>query len=341
MEHNSEKEKLKEQEIELKESSADEAGESKIEIVPELPDGYELIEKLGEGGMGRVYRVRDLSLDKEFAIKILQQDLSKDASALKRFNQEIDAAAALSHANLISIYKHGTTDNGEPYLVMDYLEGPSLAELIEKGTDFAGNADRLLDIFIQICEALAHAHENGVIHRDIKPSNIIITKAADGKDLVKIVDFGIARVCSKTGVVCPTTSNMLKALCKTSAGLTDEQKDELQRLTQPGEIFGSPLYMSPEQCQGEEADCRSEVYSLGCMMFEALTGKPPLKGSNAMDTLILRINEDAPLINTVDPELRFPEALEKVVAKALARYPDQRYQEVHELTAALEEAMAS
>ncbi|MEZ4534078.1 MAG: serine/threonine-protein kinase [Cyanobacteriota/Melainabacteria group bacterium] len=221
MEHHSEKEKLKEQKIELKESSTDEAGE--IELVPELPYGYELIEKLGEGGMGRVYRVRDLALDKEFAIKILQQDLSKDASALKRFNQEIDAAAALSHANLISIYKHGTTDNGEPYLVMDYLKGPSLAELIEKGTDFAANADRLLDIFIQICEALAHAHENGVIHRDIKPSNIIITKSADGKDLVKIVDFGIARV-------------------------IEASNRETHNLTQTGEVFGSPHYMSPEQC---------------------------------------------------------------------------------------------
>ena len=299
----------KEQEIELKESSTDEAGET--ELVPELPDGYELIEKLGEGGMGRVYRVRDLALDKEFAIKILQQDLSKDASALKRFNQEIDAAAALSHANLISIYKHGTMDNGEPYLVMDYLEGPSLAELIEKGTDFAGNADRLLDIFIQICEALAHAHENGVIHRDIKPSNIIITKSANGKDLVKIVDFGIARV-------------------------IEASNRETHNLTQTGEVFGSPHYMSPEQCLGLMLTQHSDIYSLGCTLYEAITGSPPFAGANPIQLVVKHINEN---VSGFDKDLKRSKALkqlETITLKCLSKEMDDRYASVTALKEDLE-----
>ncbi len=315
MTNSSEKEQAKvhdkEQEIELKQSSMDEAGESKIELVPELPDGYELIEKLGEGGMGRVYRVRDLSLDKEFAIKILQQDLSKDASALKRFNQEIDAAAALSHANLISIYKHGTTDNGEPYLVMDYLEGPSLAELIEKGTDFAGNANRLLDIFIQICEALAHAHENGVIHRDIKPSNIIITKAADGKELVKIVDFGIARV-------------------------IEASNRETHNLTQTGEVFGSPHYMSPEQCLGLMLTQHSDIYSLGCTLYEAITGSPPFAGANPIQLVVKHINEN---VSGFDKDLKRGKALkqlETITLKCLSKEMDDRYASVTALKEDLE-----
>lgn len=313
MTNSSEKEQAKvhdkEQEIELKESSTDKGGE--IELVPELPDGYELIEKLGEGGMGRVYRVRDLSLDQEFAIKILQQDLSKDASALKRFNQEIDAAAALSHANLISIYKHGTTDNGEPYLVMDYLEGPSLAELIEKGTDFAGNADRLIDIFIQICDALAHAHENGVIHRDIKPSNIIITKAADGKDLVKIVDFGIARV-------------------------IEASNRETHNLTQTGEVFGSPHYMSPEQCLGLMLTQHSDIYSLGCTLYEAITGSPPFAGANPIQLVVKHINEN---VSGFDKDLKRSKALkqlETITLKCLSKEMDDRYASVTALKEDLE-----
>ncbi|HMP51129.1 MAG TPA: protein kinase [Candidatus Melainabacteria bacterium] len=311
----------KEQEVELKQSSideadeADEAGESKIELVPELPDGYELIEKLGEGGMGRVYRVRDLTLDKEFAIKILQQDLSKDASALKRFNQEIDAAAALSHANLISIYKHGTTHNGEPYLVMDYLEGPSLADLIEKGTDFAGNADRLLDIFIQICDALAHAHENGVIHRDIKPSNIIITKSADGKDLVKIVDFGIARV-------------------------IEASNRETHNLTQTGEVFGSPHYMSPEQCLGLMLTQHSDIYSLGCTLYEAITGSPPFAGANPIQLVVKHINEN---VSGFDKDVKRSKALkqlETITLKCLSKEMDDRYASVTALKEDLEKVKA-
>ncbi|MEZ4545770.1 MAG: protein kinase [Cyanobacteriota/Melainabacteria group bacterium] len=309
MEHHSEKEKLKEQKIELKESSTDEAGE--IELVPELPYGYELIEKLGEGGMGRVYRVRDLALDKEFAIKILQQDLSKDASALKRFNQEIDAAAALSHANLISIYKHGTTDNGEPYLVMDFVDGPSLAELIEKGTDFAGNADRLLDIFIQICEALAHAHENGVIHRDIKPSNIIITKSADGKDLVKIVDFGIARV-------------------------IEASNRETHNLTQTGEVFGSPHYMSPEQCLGLMLTQHSDIYSLGSTLYEAITGSPPFAGANPIQLVVKHINENVSGFDKDTKRSKALKQLETITLKCLSKEMDDRYATVTALKEDLE-----
>lgn len=316
MSNSSEKELEKEKEPVLKESPAEsvqEEPESKKDEksgdFPKLDARFEVLEELGSGGMGRVFKVRDLTLDKLLAIKVLKQDLASDATALKRFEKEAEAAAALSHPNLISIYSHGTTSEGESYLVMDYLEGPSLAEIIEKNEKLG--TERLLDIFIQICDGLAHAHKAGVIHRDVKPTNIILTKSESGKDLVKIVDFGIARV-------------------------MDASVRETHDLTQTGEVFGSPQYMSPEQCLGLLLREQSDIYSLGCTLYETITGSPPFAGSNPIQLVVKHINDDAEGFSREHLDTRQKKQLETVTLKCLAKEMDDRYMSVEALKEDLE-----
>lgn len=319
MSNSSEKELEKDKEPVLKESPAEsvdgepepesEAEAKKQSDFPKLDERFEVIEELGAGGMGRVFKVRDLTLDKLLAIKVLKQDLANDATALKRFEKEAEAAAALSHPNLISIYNHGTTAEGESYLVMDYLEGPSLAEVIEKKEKLG--TERLLDIFIQICDGLAHAHKAGVIHRDVKPTNIILTKSDSGKDLVKIVDFGIARV-------------------------MDASVRETHDLTQTGEVFGSPQYMSPEQCLGLLLREQSDIYSLGCTLYETITGNPPFAGSNPIQLVVKHINDDVEGFSREHLDSKQKKQLETVTLKCLAKEMDDRYGSVEALKEDLE-----
>lgn len=321
MSNSSEKELEKDKEPVLKESPAEsvdgepepepesEAEAKRQSDFPKLDERFEVIEELGAGGMGRVFKVRDHTLDKLLAIKVLKQDLANDATALKRFEKEAEAAAALSHPNLISIYNHGTTAEGESYLVMDYLEGPSLAEVIEKKEKLG--TERLLDIFIQICDGLAHAHKAGVIHRDVKPTNIILTKSDSGKDLVKIVDFGIARV-------------------------MDASVRETHDLTQTGEVFGSPQYMSPEQCLGLLLREQSDIYSLGCTLYETITGNPPFAGSNPIQLVVKHINDDVEGFSREHLDSKQKKQLETVTLKCLAKEMDDRYGSVETLKEDLE-----
>lgn len=274
------------------------------EPMPQLDDCYEIIAVVGKGGMGSVYKVYQKGIDRTLAIKILQPSLAADPVALKRFEQEVDSASKLSHPNLAAVYGHGKTKSGAPYLVMDYLDGESLSSFLKR----IGTVDpkRALAIFAQIASALAHAHENSVIHRDIKPTNIIITVTADGVDKAHIVDFGIAKVM-------PTANR------------------ETHDLTETGEVFGSPHYMSPEQCLGFMLDERSDVYSFGCLMYEVLTGEPPFGGANPIQVVVKHINEEAPQF--ADEFRRDTTAirLEDVVMKCLEKDKSQRYQSVNEL----------
>src|SRR5581483_10202154 len=159
--------------------------------LPNLPDRYEVLEQIGHGGMGSVYKVYDKAVEKVMAIKVLQPELTKDAAALKRFEQEAESASELNHSNLVSVYGHGTSLDGAPYIVMDFIDGPGLAAILKKEHHL--EPKRALDIFIKICEGLIYAHDRNVIHRDIKPTNIIMTRTADGADSAHIVDFGIAK----------------------------------------------------------------------------------------------------------------------------------------------------
>jgi serine/threonine protein kinase len=279
------------------------------DVAEQLGDRYQVLSVLGKGGMGAVYKVKDTALDKTFAIKVLRHELVEDQASVKRFQLEARAASELTHANLAAVYSYGMGTKGSPYIVMDYLEGENLADLI-KQEGFL-DSPRAVDIFIQACEALAHAHRKGVIHRDVKPGNIIITKDENGNDYVKIVDFGIAKV------------------------LADPQR-ATQHLTQTGEVMGSPLYMSPEQGLGVALDKRSDIYSFGCVMYEAVTGKPPFLGDNPIQTIMKHINADAPPLAVTAPGVNIPKDLQTVILHCLEKKPERRYQTMDDLQSDLQ-----
>lgn len=271
---------------------------------PKLGERYEVLGRIGRGGMGSVYKVRDKDIDAILAVKVLQQDLVQDQAALKRFEQEADAAKKLSHSNLVSVYGHGATDDGAPYIVMDYLDGKGLADILKESTTL--DSQRAVKIFVDICEALAYAHKEGVIHRDIKPTNIIITDEGKTTERAHIVDFGIAKVM-------PTANR------------------ETHDLTQTGEIFGSPHYMSPEQCLGFMLDSRSDIYSLGCLMYEALTGGAPFEGANPIQVVVKHINEEPAEFSRAVKVDRRIEHLESVVLRCLDKDKAERYQNADEV----------
>ncbi len=275
---------------------------------PEFGQRYSNLGLIGSGGMGTVYKVRDRIDTQLYAIKVVAKDVAQDDLKVKRFIQEADAVRDLDHPNIATVYSHGECVDGTPYLLMEYVEGKSLAELLT--AQFAIEVDTALDIFIQILMALEHAHSKGIVHRDLKPSNVVISKNADGSMLVKLVDFGIARV-------------------------INESAREATNLTHSGDVFGSPPYMSPEQCLGYQCDSRSDIYSLGCVMHETLTGQVPFAEINAIQTIIQHLNsEPRALIST--PWRHFPATLNSVLAKALAKDPGYRYQSALEMRQDLE-----
>jgi serine/threonine protein kinase len=267
-----------------------------------LDNQYEILSLIGEGGMSVVYKARHNMLRKIVAIKTMLPSLMVHPFAMQRFQQEAQAASNIVHTNVITIYNFGITPEGQPYLVMDYLEGASLSEIIAQHKTLT--VQRATNIFLQVTNALAHAHKKGVIHRDLKPSNIILIEQGEKKDVVQIVDFGIAKMLTQDG-------------------------QEALNLTQTGEVFGSPLYMSPEQCKGEKLDHRADIYSLGCLMYETLVGHPPLQGDNTLEVLYKHINEvPRPMSSKSHP---IPPKLETIVFKALAKSPASRYQTMDDL----------
>lgn len=269
-----------------------------------LADRYKILSVLGRGGMSIVYKARHQLMDRVVALKMLHAQLVSDPQSLNRFQLEAKAVSALNHPNIIMVYDFGITEKGLPYLVMDFLQGMSIADIIQE----EGQLDvvRGVNIFIQACEGLAHAHYKNVVHRDLKPSNIMLVTGEEGESVVKIVDFGIAKLLSPDG-------------------------QSIQRLTQTGEVVGSPLYMSPEQLMGHKLDARSDIYSMGCVIYESLTGKPPFLGDNVIDTMRKHLDEAPMPLKTARADLAIPEHLEHVVLKALAKEPIDRYQTMKEL----------
>lgn len=206
---------------------------------------YEIQSVAGTGGMGVVYKARHRELNRVVALKVLNSALVEDERSRERFKQEARAAAALSHPHLTPVFDFGRNDDGTPFFVMDYIEGQTVAELLKQLTRVP--PDRAVKIATQVADALAYAHEQGVIHRDMKPANVMLLRR-HAEDFAVVLDFGIAR-------------------------LMEQEGEEAIRLTKTGELFGSPTYMSPEQCMGVALDGRSDMYSFGCMLFEMLTGK--------------------------------------------------------------------
>jgi len=260
---------------------------------------YEIMQRLGSGGMSIVYLAKDIRLKKIVALKMMLPHLVANPMSLQRFQQEAEAASNLSHVNVVGVHNFGVTKGNQPYLVMDYCHGTSLANMVSAQGRM--ELDRAVPIFVQIAGALAHAHEKGVIHRDLKPSNILLTDSGDQHDIVKIVDFGIAKILPQEG-------------------------REAAALTQTGEVFGSPLYMSPEQCRGEKLDARSDVYSMGCLMYETLVGTPPLNGANMLEILFKHINEMPATLSQATAGVQFPPGIEKIVFRSLAKEPSERFQ---------------
>ena len=264
-----------------------------------IANRYRVISKLGAGGMSEVFKCEDLVLKRQVAVKLLLPHFKSNDKALKRLHLEAQAAARLDHDHIVKVFEYQISESGAPFIVMDYIEGKSLDQLISENGWL--ELVRVLDLADQICSALQHAHENNIVHRDLKPSNIMVTHR-DGKEQVKIVDFGIAKVY--------------------------EASDQQASLTQTGELVGSPLYMSPEQCLGTDVDARSDQYSLACLLFHALAGAPPFSGNNPIETLMKHTNELPPSLTEASLGKTFPKHIEESLATALSKEPSQRYLDV-------------
>ncbi len=269
-----------------------------------IANRYRITNLIGVGGMSVVYRATHLMLEKNVAVKMLKHHYASDQARLKRFEQEARAVSTLSHPNIIDILDFGVSPRGVPYMVMDYVQGMSLSQIIED-KELPG-VKRALHIFQQACDALQHAHQKGILHRDFKPSNVMLLTTGDHPDFVKLVDFGIAK-------------------------LLPWADQHAQKLTQTGEVFGSPLYMSPEQCQGKPLDGRSDIYAMGCVMYEVLTGTPPLIGENMLDTMQKQISDPPPAFEATRPDLYIPDSLARTVMRALEKDPGRRQQSMAEL----------
>lgn len=284
---------------------------SSVYSTGDIVDGsYRLLSPLGRGGMGVVFRCQHLILGKEYALKLLAADKLSSESWM-RFQSEAKALARLHHPGVVSIHNMGIDKERFPYYVMDLLLGQSLSQMIKRKHRLP--LKQALNIFIQLADALDAAHHQGIIHRDIKPSNIMVYEE-NQIEKVKIVDFGIARLSSRS-------SNNTLGNTFTS-----------QNQTVTGAVFGTPSYMSPEQGLGQSVDHRSDIYSLGCTLFEALTGIPPLRGANSMETMIMHQTEEAPSVNSVYPDGNFPDSIEAVIAKMLCKDTSQRYQSMKQVS---------
>jgi eukaryotic-like serine/threonine-protein kinase len=262
---------------------------------------FQIISKLGAGGMGSVYKAKHLLMDKVIALKVLEK---VDGESARRFQMEAKLACQLQHPNIINVSDFGISAEGQPYLVMDYLEGQSLGDVVlkEKTVKFK----RALRIFLQACDALNYAHKRRLIHRDLKPGNLMLINDESGAEVVKLVDFGIAKQ-------------------------TQDETNSLA-LTRTGEVFGSPMYMSPEQCLGQKLDSRSDIYSLGCVMYEVVTGQTPFQATGLLEILNKHTTEDPLPFHQTNPHLQLvPAEFEKIVFTAMRRDLDKRYQTVLEL----------
>jgi eukaryotic-like serine/threonine-protein kinase len=256
--------------------------------------------QLGRGAMGTVYRATQLNLERPVAMKVMRSDILSNPVAIERFKREALAIARLKHPRIVAIYDYGVASEVGAYIVMEYLEGKALnAEVKERKTLPIALAIRWMR---QVCSAVAVAHEGGVIHRDLKPHNIFLEATQDGP-FVKVLDFGLAKLQRATD-------------------------DGVGSLTKSGTLVGSPPYMSPEQCEDLPLDAQSDIYSLGCVFYEMVAGRPPLVGSSPIDTLVKHMNEHPRPASELNPEV--PAELDAILLKALAKHKKDRYESAAE-----------
>jgi tRNA A-37 threonylcarbamoyl transferase component Bud32/tetratricopeptide (TPR) repeat protein len=281
-----------------------------------IAERYRVLSPLGRGGMGAVYRVEHVMLKKELALKFLHPELGRLDEVARRFEREAEAAARLDHPNIISVTDFGRTPDGMLFLVMELLQGQSLTNVIRpNGLGRPLPVERALGIVRQILRALEHAHGSGIIHRDLKPDNIMLIERDGERDIVKLLDFGIAKI---------------------TAPQDGDPAQAGQALTQAGVVFGTPEYLSPEQAMGEEADPRADLYSAGIVLYEMLTGKRPFDAPSKVAIVSMHLTQKAMPVTQAAPEAAVPKWLERVVERAMAKKRDERYASSSELLAALD-----
>ena len=275
-----------------------------------IADRYRILELIGRGGMGVVYKVEHVGMGKLMAMKLLHGELSRDREIVKRFKREAQAASLLKHVNTVSIFDFGRSE-GLMYLVMEYIDGIDLGRLIRTGGPMP--APRLAGMIAQACGSLAEAHEVGIVHRDLKPENVIVTQTRDKRDFVKVLDFGLAKL--------------------------RETEHQLE-ITSQGSLIGTPYYMAPEQIRGEAVDGRTDLYALGALMYKALSGSPAFSASTPVGVLTRHLTENVVPLRDRFPELSIPADVDAIVMRAMAKLPQDRYQRAdevrHDLVAFLE-----
>jgi len=264
-----------------------------------LHDRYRIIKKIGGGGMANVFLARDIILDRDVAVKALRMEYANDQEFIARFDREAQSASSLSHPHIVSIYDVGGEDH-VMYIVMEYVDGMTLKEYIQRFGPI--EAREALDIMRQLTSAIAHAHENDIVHRDIKPQNILMDRFGQ----IKVTDFGIAVALSATS------------------------------LTQTNSIVGSVHYLSPEQARGGMATKKSDIYSIGIVLFELLTGKIPFSGQSPVSIALKHLQSDTPSVRKFNQDI--PQSVENIVLKATAKDPFHRYMSIYELEEAIETA---
>ncbi len=262
-----------------------------------VADRYHIEKKLGEGGMGTVYLGEHVKMGRKSAIKVMTQSMASDPEAIARFNREAANAARINHPNVCAIYDFGETEDGTIYLAMEFIEGETLSDMQRR--EGALELDRAAEILRQTGEALQAAHDLGIVHRDLKPDNIMVARARDGTDVVKVVDFGIAK--AMTG-------------------------EEGQKVTRTGLVVGTPEYMSPEQLSGDVLNGRSDIYSLALVFFRMVTGALPFQAESSQETMIKRLTDDPLKLSEVAPDAGWPPRLQGVMDRALERMPADRYE---------------
>ena len=275
------------------------------DAIQALQAAYVVAGQIGKGGMGIIYQARHRLLDRTVAIKMLDSSMIGNRDAVLRFRREAKASSRLQHPNIVAVMDFGVLPGGHCFIVMEYVNGATLGDVLNQEGALAEK--RAVPLFIAICEALAYAHEQSVLHRDLKPSNIMVT--SDG--VIKILDFGIAKIMD-TGI--------------------DEG------LTHTGQIFGTPAYMSPEQCAGANLDQRSDIYSMGCLMFETLTGSQPYSGASMLETISMHMTGELP---TVPEHCAVSAELQAVLRRTMQKAPDDRFGSMRQLSAVLRKVSAS
>lgn len=268
-----------------------------------LDSRYEIVDTVGKGGMGVVYRAKHKYLKRDVALKVLRRDVAHDSAAVKRFLQEAQVISTLTSPNTVTVHDFGVTPDGRTYFVMELMEGESLGDFLERGGNLS--VEEALDVVLQACDSLAEAHSRNIYHRDIKPDNLFLIPLPDGGRRVKVLDFGIARL-----------------------------GDSAEKLTATGLICGTPQYLSPEQAQGKDADGRADLYSLGVVLYESLAGIPPFHDETPVKTVFAHVTMPVPPLEEAAGGKPFSEAVKLLVSWPLEKFPGDRPQTAAALAAA-------